>query len=163
MNIATISPSHVVSMTSREISDVVGSRHDNVKASIVKLAARGVIIAPALQEGCKLDNGHFDQIYKLNRRDSIIVVAQMSPEYTAKLVDYIDALESKVAELLKKELETAKALAATHERYGEEDHRAFLSQLGANDKLVAENKALTEELIKARQEAYRLEVRWNTR
>lgn len=37
-------------MTSREIADLVGSRHDNVRVTIERLAERGVIALPAMQE-----------------------------------------------------------------------------------------------------------------
>lgn len=40
----------VLTMSSREIADLVESRHDNVKVTIERLVARGVIESPALQE-----------------------------------------------------------------------------------------------------------------
>lgn len=40
---------NTVSMTSVEIAALVGSRHDNVKVSIERLAERGVIRLPAMQ------------------------------------------------------------------------------------------------------------------
>lgn len=39
-----------VTMTSLEISDLTGSRHDNVKRTIERLADRGVIQFPPLEE-----------------------------------------------------------------------------------------------------------------
>jgi len=37
-------------MSSREIADLVEARHDNVKVTIERLAGRGVISLPAMQE-----------------------------------------------------------------------------------------------------------------
>ena len=37
-----------VTMSSREIAELVGSRHDNVRVTIERLAARGVIELPAM-------------------------------------------------------------------------------------------------------------------
>lgn len=39
-----------VSMNSLEISEMLGSRHDNVRVSIERLANSGVIQLPSLQE-----------------------------------------------------------------------------------------------------------------
>ncbi|MEV2054534.1 Rha family transcriptional regulator, partial [Pseudomonas aeruginosa] len=65
-------------MTSREIADLVGSRHDNVRVTIERLAERGVIALPAMQE--KPTAGRPTQEYVFTgdqgKRDSIIVVAQ---------------------------------------------------------------------------------------
>ena len=39
-----------LAMSSREIAELVDSRHDNVHVTIERLAERGVIALPALQE-----------------------------------------------------------------------------------------------------------------
>ena len=80
-------------MTSREIADLVESRHDKVKQSIERLAARGVIALPPLGE--YLDSlGRPAQEYRIGKRDSYVIVAQLSPEFTARLVDRWQELES---------------------------------------------------------------------
>jgi len=90
-------------MTSREIADLVESRHDNVKVAIERLAAKGVIQLPAIQDSeiinglgkvQKVSEYLFDQS---NKRDSFVVVAQLSPEFTARLVDRWQELEEKSA------------------------------------------------------------------
>ena len=79
-------------MSSREIADLVESRHDKVKQSIDRLAARGVIGLPPL--GDYLDSlGRPAKEYRLCKRDSYVVVAQLSPEFTARLVDRWAELE----------------------------------------------------------------------
>lgn len=84
-----------MTMSSREIAELVDSRHDKVKQSIDRLAARGVIGLPPL--GDYLDSlGRPAKEYRLCKRDSYIVVAQLSPEFTARLVDRWDELERQV-------------------------------------------------------------------
>ena len=83
-------------MTSREIADLVDSRHDKVKQSIERLAARGAIALPPVGE--YLDSlGRPAEEYRISKRDSYVIVAQLSPEFTARLVDRWQELESKVA------------------------------------------------------------------
>ncbi|MBC7201337.1 MAG: Rha family transcriptional regulator [Pseudomonas balearica] len=97
--------SNIATMNSREIAELVGSRHDNVKVTIERLAARGVIVRPATQdEPCTDSMGRtrFTEVYVFSgekgKRDSIVVVAQLSPEFTARLVDRWQELEAKLAQ-----------------------------------------------------------------
>ncbi len=86
-------------MSSREIADLVESRHDKVKQSIERLVARGVIVQPPLGEEPLIDamgRARAEGVYRLCKRDSYIVVAQLSPEFTARLVDRWDELERQV-------------------------------------------------------------------
>lgn len=87
-----------MSMTSQEIADLVESRHDNVRVTIQRLAEKQVIALPAMQE--KPTAGRPTQVYVFSgeqgKRDSIIVVAQLSPEFTARLVDRWQELEKQV-------------------------------------------------------------------
>ena len=79
-------------MSSREIAELVESRHDNVKVAMERLAERGVIKLPALQE-VKNHLGQTVSEYRVCKRDSYIIVAQLSPEFTARLVDRWQELE----------------------------------------------------------------------
>lgn len=85
-----------VKMSSLEISELVGSRHDDVKRSINRLADKGVIKLPPLAEV----KNHLGQTVKVfifdqdSKRDSYVVVAQLSPEFTARLVDRWQELEA---------------------------------------------------------------------
>lgn len=85
----------VLSISSDEIAEMVGSRHDVVKKSIERLFERGVITSPPMVE--KPTAGRPVQVYSFSgeqgKRDSIIVVAQLSPEFTARLVDRWQELE----------------------------------------------------------------------
>ena len=84
-----------LTMSSREIAELVESRHDKVKQSIERLVKRGVIDVPPLGE--YLDSlGRKAAEYKLEKRDSYVVVAQLCPEFTARLVDRWQELEEQV-------------------------------------------------------------------
>lgn len=86
--------SNIATMNSREIAELVGSRHDKVKQSIERLAARGVIVQPPWGDEPSFDSmgrPRITEVYVFSgekgKRDSIVVVAQLSPEFTARLVD----------------------------------------------------------------------------
>lgn len=111
-------------MTSRDIADLVGSRHDKVKQSIERLAAAkrgsaaGVIDLPPLGEYLdSLGRPASEYVFtgEKGKRDSIVVVAQLSPEFTARLVDRWQELERKPVELSRIDL-LRMALEAEQER-----------------------------------------------
>lgn len=84
-----------MTMGTREIADMLGKRHDNIKASAKKMADSGVILTPA-EQGFTHNGNEYTE-FRLNKRDSIILVAQNSPEFTARLVDRWAELEAQVA------------------------------------------------------------------
>lgn len=95
-----------LSMTSIEIADLAGSRHRDVRRSIERLAERGVIqLAPMAKVENNQSNSpnRFADAYifegEQGRRDSIVVIAQISPEFTGRLVDRWQELEQKVEQL----------------------------------------------------------------
>lgn len=90
--------SNAPAMSSQEIADLVGSRHDKVKQSIERLVERRVIAQPPMGDGPKAGNGVIVQEYLVNKRDSFVVVAQLCPEFTAALVDRWQALEERAAQ-----------------------------------------------------------------
>ncbi len=98
-------------MSSRDIADLVESRHDDVKRSIERLAERGVIQLPPMADV----KNHLNQtvsVFMVNKRDSYVVVAQLSPEFTARLVDRWQELESRQQVSVPKSLPEALRLAA---------------------------------------------------
>lgn len=85
-------------MTSREIADLVEARHDSVKRTIDRLVLRGVIVRPPLVDepiADMLGRPRTDSVYHIGKRDSYIIVAQLCPEFTARLVDRWQELEEK--------------------------------------------------------------------
>lgn len=87
--------STVLTMTSREIADLVESRHDSVKRTITRLVKAGAISDPPLVEYLD-DLGRPAFEYKIFKRDSYVIVAQLSPQFTARLVDRWQELEQRV-------------------------------------------------------------------
>lgn len=74
-------------MTSLEMADLVEKRHDNVKRTIDSLAEKGLIQRPQIEEVTN-HLGQTVELYKVGERDSYVVVARLSPEFTARLVDF---------------------------------------------------------------------------
>lgn len=86
-----------LTMSSREIAEVVEKRHDNVRRTIGTLLARGTIGVPQIEE--YLDTlGRKAKELRVNKRDSYVIVAQLSPEFTARLVDRWQELEKQVSQ-----------------------------------------------------------------
>ncbi len=100
-----------VTMSSREIADLVQSKHSDVKRSAERLAAGGVLTAPLAQFDFE-HNGNVYQEYRFNKRDSLVVVARLSPEFTAAVVDRWQELENGQQVSVPKSLPEALRLAA---------------------------------------------------
>jgi len=84
-----------VTMSSREIADMTGKRHDNVMRVCREMKALGV--TPQIEE-CRVINdlagGREFTEFRLNKRDSHILMARLSPELTGRLVDRWMELEA---------------------------------------------------------------------
>lgn len=84
-----------ITMSGREIADLVDCRHDSVKRAIERCAERRAITLPPLVEVSNSGPGPLKvEVYQLDKRSSMIVVAQLSPEYTAAIVDRWQELEA---------------------------------------------------------------------
>lgn len=99
MNALTLTGGSAASITSAEIAELVGSRHDSVKRTIERLANQGVIEFPPTVEIRTATNtgSAFSFSGDQGKRDSIVIVAQLSPEFTARLVDRWQELEKQAA------------------------------------------------------------------
>lgn len=102
MTSLALNTNFVKTMSSKQIADVVDSRHDHVKRSIERLVEKGVIVQPPMEDEQffdKLGRPRVESVYKVNERDSYVVVAQLCPEFTAKLVDYWQATKNLIPTL----------------------------------------------------------------
>ena len=81
-----------MTMSSREIAKLLNKEHTNIKISAERLAKKGIISTLAMQEFEY--NGNTYTEYLLIKRDSLILVAQNCPEFTAAIVDRWQELES---------------------------------------------------------------------
>lgn len=118
MNITVNCPTHhamsggeKVMMSSREISELVQSKHGDVKRSAERLVAGGLLTAPLAQFDFT-HNGNVYQEYRFNKRDSLVIVARLSPEFTAAVVDRWQELESGSTPSIPKSFSEALRLAA---------------------------------------------------
>lgn len=93
-------------MTSLDIEVVTGSRHSDVKRAVKRLASRGVIELPPTAQISTATKPAEVFIFSGDqaKRDSLVVVAQLSPEFTADIVDRWIFLE-KQNKTLTKQLE----------------------------------------------------------
>lgn len=92
-------------MSSLEIAELTGKRHDTVKLSIERLFEKGVIACPPIAVVQKeVNNRNYNTeafVFEgeQGKLDSITVVAQLCPEFTAALVNRWYELESQMPQL----------------------------------------------------------------
>ncbi|MEJ8326054.1 phage antirepressor KilAC domain-containing protein [Kosakonia sacchari] len=100
-------------MSSREIAHLVNSRHADVKRSAGRLMAEDILSAPLAHTPYQNEqNGMWYEEYWFNKRDSLVLVARLSPQFTAAVVDRWQELESQQAMPVPKSLPEALRLAA---------------------------------------------------
>lgn len=94
---------NAVKMNSLEIAELTGSDHKDIKRSIYRLIKKGIIQNSPMakvENKQSLSPNRFSDVYvfegEQGKRDSIIVVAQNCPEFTARLVDRWQELENAV-------------------------------------------------------------------
>jgi len=88
------------SMSSREIADLTGKRHDNVMADVRKMLAElhsdgGVLNFQDTHTNPQ--NGQSYPIYRLPKRETLILVSGYSTELRARIIDRWQELEAQVA------------------------------------------------------------------
>ncbi|WP_176052580.1 phage antirepressor KilAC domain-containing protein [Paraburkholderia caribensis] len=151
LNLLTFdAPAQTVKMTSLQIAELVEARHDSVKRTIERLAERGVIAQPPMVD--VQETGGNNRSYtttafvfsgERGKRDSYVVVAQLSPEFTARLVDRwqaLEALASKPAFQIPQTLGEALRLAADLE----EQRAALALENAAKNKLIEQQQPHVE-------------------
>lgn len=122
MNMMTQFNHNQNSITSLDISELVQSRHDKVKQSTERLAEREVIGLPPMGVVVKEANNrtYNVEVYVFSgeqgKLDSITVVAQLCPEFTAALVKRWYELENQNAVQLPQSFSEALQLAADQAR-----------------------------------------------
>lgn len=99
-------------MTCKQISELTGIRHDSVKRTIESLSKSGVISQPQIVGMQEIGGNNRTYTTKIHiftgdqgERDSLVVIAQVSPKATAMLVDewrslrlQVDALRKQLAD-----------------------------------------------------------------
>lgn len=98
----------IIKMNSQEIADLVQSRHDDVKRSIERLVASGVIVQPPVADEQSLDSMGRSRTTKVyvfegdqGERDTTIIVAQLSPQFLGTVVDQWRLLKQQILEMVR--------------------------------------------------------------
>lgn len=166
--------SQVLTMSSRDIAELTDKRHDNVMAVIRELI-KAHILTSEIQELDYLHRGNTYKYFLLNKRDSLVLVARLSPEFTAHVVDRWQELEQLLNPVfsLPQDLPTAlRALADTHEQLQQTEYereiaiktKAYISDkktataMATASNAVQENTRLKDQLGQSKRNATVLAV-----
>lgn len=83
-----------LTMSSREIAELCGKRHDNVLKLVRDLIERGLLKNTTPHSYIHPQNNQQYFEYYSDKRDSLVIVARLSPEFTAAVVDRWQELEN---------------------------------------------------------------------
>lgn len=99
--ISVINLDQLVSMTSVEIAELTGKRHDNVIRDIRNMVEElNVLKTEGVDEEAYKDaKGESRTMYRLDRKHTFILVAGYSVHLRAKCYDHIQTLERRVLQL----------------------------------------------------------------
>ena len=148
MNNLSIANNQALTMSSREIATVVESRHDSVKRAMITLQDKGLItFTHTVEKG----EGRPAAVLHVNKRDSYVVVAQLSPEFTAVLVDRWQELEAKQKPQIPTNFAEALQLAADQAKQLElaEPKVVFVDNLVSRDNLMTATQVASKHKISA--------------
>lgn len=85
-----------MTMGTKQIAEMLGKNHSDIKRSAERLQSAGALTQPLAELIFEHKGNQYTQ-YMLNKLDSITLVAQNSPQFTAALVKRWDELERGVA------------------------------------------------------------------
>lgn len=120
-----------LTMSSREIAELTQKEHKNVTRTIESLVDAQILTAQ-FERLTYNHRGNDYKYYQLNKRDSLVVVARLSPEFTAAVVDRWQYLEDVQKPQLPQSFAEALQLAANQAKMLEE----AVPKVEFHDKLV---------------------------
>jgi phage regulator Rha-like protein len=140
--------SNVSTMSSREIAELTGKQHSKVNAVIVDLMNKGIAKSATPTQIENSQNGQFYEAYLLDKRDTLVLVARLSPEFTAAIIDRWQELESAVqqpAALPGNYIEALQALIESEQRKAAAQEQLAIAapKLEYHDKVLASTNGLT--------------------
>lgn len=91
-----------VTMSSKEMAELTNTRHDSVLRTINSLLDKGILLTTNCGEYQDSLGRRNLPCYFSDKRDSLVIVARLSPEFTAKVVDHWQVLENKLAPITPK-------------------------------------------------------------
>lgn len=128
MQLAKITPN--ATMSSREMAVVTEKRHDSVKRTMESLRDKAIISFTQSVETSHDGAGSRPvEVYLVNKRDSYIVVAQLSPMHTARIVDRWQELEEKQTPVIRDPLLAAHIQALIELDYVKTEQQAQAKKL----------------------------------
>ncbi|EDK06774.1 Rha family transcriptional regulator, partial [Haemophilus influenzae] len=83
-----------LTMSSREIAELCEKRHDNVLKLVRELIERGLLKNTTPHSYIHPQNNQRYFEFFSDKRDTLVIVARLSPEFTAAVVDRWQALEN---------------------------------------------------------------------
>lgn len=139
-------------MSSREIAELTGKRHDNVRRTIESLWDLSLISVTQSEEPT-IGGGKPTKIYHVNEEDSYIIVARLSPEFTAKVVKRWRELESQQAQQLPDFNNPAESARAWADQYEQNQIKQKQLELAAPKVAFVDNLVERTNLLTATQVA----------
>ena len=94
MNDLAILKQTAQTMSSREIAQLCQKPHDNVLKLIRSLIDGGIVKSTTPHQYMHPQNGQWYTEFLSDKRDSLVVVARLSPEFTAAVIDRWQELEA---------------------------------------------------------------------
>ncbi len=91
--------SDIKTMSSREIAELTSKQHSKVCEPLKNLIDKGIAKMATLSPTKNHQTGVIYNEYLLDKRDSLVLVARLSPEFTAAVVDRWQELEQKAPAL----------------------------------------------------------------
>ena len=113
--------SEVKTMSSREIADLCGARHNDVIATIERLFAKGLLreSRKTLREYTSPNGGRPTMVYDLTKTDTMKIVSGYSDEVRSRIIDRWQELESSQSLALPNFTDPAAAAEAWAKEYRE--------------------------------------------
>ena len=117
--------SEVKTMSSREMAQLCQKRHDNVLQLIRNLINGGILKSTTPHNYNHPQNGQTYIEFLSDKRDSLVIVARLSPEFTAAVIDRWQELESSQSLALPNFTDPAAAAEAWAKEYREKQALAI--------------------------------------
>lgn len=133
----------VPTMSSRDIAELTGKEHKNVCRVIRDLISDRILDAQL--EPLKFEyRGQWFDYYELSKRDSFVVVARLSPEFTAHIVDRWQELEQKLNPVFNLPQDLPSALRALADIYEQLQQAQFEREIAVKTKVhISDKKTAT--------------------
>ena len=129
----------VPTMSSRDIAELTGKEHKNVCRVIRDLISDRILDAQL--EPLKFEyRGQWFDYYELSKRDSFVVVARLSPEFTAHIVDRWQELEQKLNPVFNLPQDLPSALRALADTYEQLQQAQFEREIAVKTKAHISDK-----------------------